>query len=63
MKALRVIFLVLGGTLALVLCAGAAIYFIAKAVLAPLPGEWSVPLRAGPLEVQAGVPSLVRLAT
>jgi monofunctional glycosyltransferase len=62
-KALRITIWVLFGALALVLCAGAAIYFIAKAVLAPLPGEWSVPLRAGPLELQAGVPSLVRLAT
>lgn len=38
-------------------------YFIAKLVLAPLPGEWSVPLRAGPLQLQAGVPTMLRLAT
>jgi monofunctional glycosyltransferase len=63
MKALRITVSVLFGALALVLSALAAIYFIAKAVLAPLPGEWSVPLRAGPLQLQAGVPSLVRLAT
>jgi monofunctional glycosyltransferase len=63
MKPLRITLLVLFGALALVLCAGVAPFFIAKAVLAPLPGEWSVPLRAGPLELQAGVPSLVRLAT
>ena len=31
--------------------------------LAPLPGEWSVPLRAGPLQLQAGVPTMIRLAT
>jgi monofunctional glycosyltransferase len=62
-KRLRITLWVLVGTLALMLCSLAATYFIAKAVLAPLPGEWSVPLRAGPLEVQAGVPSLVRLAT
>jgi monofunctional glycosyltransferase len=62
-KALRITLWVLGGTLALVLCALTAIYFIAKAVLAPLPGEWAVPLRAGPLQMQAGVPSLIRLAT
>jgi monofunctional glycosyltransferase len=62
-KALRITLWVLGGTLAVVLSSLVAIYFIAKAVLAPLPGEWAVPLRAGPLQVQAGVPSLVRLAT
>ena len=38
-------------------------YYAARAVLAPLPGEWSVPLKFGPLELQAGVPSLIRLAT
>ena len=32
-------------------------------VLAPLPGEWSVPLRAGSLQLQAGVPTMLRLAT
>ncbi|MFN3569498.1 MAG: transglycosylase domain-containing protein [Polaromonas sp.] len=32
-------------------------------MLAPLPGEWSVPLRAGPLQLQAGVPTMIRLAT
>ncbi|MEO8653421.1 MAG: biosynthetic peptidoglycan transglycosylase [Ramlibacter sp.] len=42
---------------------GAAAFYAAKAVLAPLPGEWSVPLRFGPFELQAGVPSLIRLAT
>jgi monofunctional glycosyltransferase len=62
-KALRITIWVLSGALALVLPAGVALFFIAKAVLAPLPGEWSVPLRAGPLELQAGVPSLIRLAT
>jgi monofunctional glycosyltransferase len=62
-KALRIALWMLGGTLAVLFCALAAIYFIAKAVLAPLPGEWAVPLSAGPLQVQAGVPSLVRLAT
>ncbi len=63
MKALRITLWVPVGTLALALSALAATYFIAKAVLAPLPGEWSVPLRAGPLQMQAGVPSLIRLAT
>jgi hypothetical protein len=41
----------------------AASFYATKAVLAPLPGEWSVPLRLGPVELQAGVPSLLRLAT
>lgn len=43
------------------LAAGA--FYIARAVLAPLPGEWSVPLKLGPLELAAGVPSAIRLAT
>lgn len=51
------------GLLALMVSALTAIYFIAKMVLAPLPGEWSVPLRAGPLQLQAGVPTMIRLAT
>lgn len=34
-----------------------------RALLAPPPGEWSTPLRLGPIEFEAGVPSLVRLAT
>lgn len=53
------------GSLLLVACAAlaAGAFFAAKAVLAPLPGEWSVPLRIGPFELQAGVPSLIRLAT
>ena len=38
-------------------------FYAARAVLAPLPGEWSVPLKVGPLELRAGVPSLIRLAT
>ena len=38
-------------------------FYAARAALAPMPGEWSVPLKLGPLEMQAGVPSLIRLAT
>ncbi|SFU72406.1 Transglycosylase [Polaromonas sp. YR568] len=49
--------------LALLASALLALYFVVKAVLAPLPGEWSVPLRVGPLQMQAGVPTLIRLAT
>jgi monofunctional biosynthetic peptidoglycan transglycosylase len=44
-----------------VLAAGT--FYAARAILAPLPGEWSVPLKFGPLELQAGVPSVIRLAT
>jgi monofunctional biosynthetic peptidoglycan transglycosylase len=44
-----------------VLATGA--FYAARAILAPLPGEWSVPLKFGPLEMQAGVPSTIRLAT
>ncbi len=38
-------------------------FFALRAVLAPLPGEWSMPLAFGPLRLQAGVPSAIRLAT
>jgi monofunctional glycosyltransferase len=38
-------------------------YWAVRAALAPLPGEWSTTLDAGPFEIEAGVPSLVRLAT
>lgn len=63
MKTLRFLAFMSFWLLALISSALIAIYFIAKAVLAPLPGEWSVPLRAGPLQVQAGVPTMLRLAT
>ena len=36
---------------------------VARAVLAPLPGEWAVPLRLGPVQLDAGVATLIRLAT
>ena len=38
-------------------------FYTVRAVLAPLPGEWSVPLAFGPFEIVAGVPSAIRLAT
>jgi hypothetical protein len=62
-KTLRFVVFMLFGLLALMASALTAIYFIAKMVLTPLPGEWSVPLRAGPLQLQAGVPTMLRLAT
>ena len=40
-----------------------AAYFALRALLMPLPGEWTTDVRIGPLEFRAGVPSLVRLAT
>lgn len=44
--------------------AGLLILYVAtKVLLAPLPGEWAVPLRWGPITLQAGVPTLARLAT
>jgi monofunctional biosynthetic peptidoglycan transglycosylase len=51
------------GLLALLVAALLALYVVARAVLAPLPGEWSIPLRVGPVHMQAGVPTLIRLAT
>lgn len=63
MKPLRTFVYVSFGLLALAAGASIALYFIARAVLAPLPGEWSLPLHAGPLTLQAGVPSMIRLAT
>ncbi|MBP7565427.1 MAG: transglycosylase domain-containing protein [Burkholderiaceae bacterium] len=40
-----------------------AAWLVLRALLAPLPGEWTTQLRLGPLQIEAGVPSLVRLAT
>lgn len=45
----------------LTLAAGA--FFALRATLAPLPGEWAVPLVLGPFTLRAGVPSMLRLAT
>lgn len=38
-------------------------YLILRILLAPLPGEWAVPLRFGPLPLEAGATTLIRLAT
>jgi monofunctional biosynthetic peptidoglycan transglycosylase len=51
---------------ALLLAASALLggtFYALRLSLAPLPGEWSVPLAFGPLTMQAGVPSMLRLAT
>ena len=60
---MKTLLIVLGS---LVMAAAALLvagFYVLRAVLAPLPGEWSVPLRVGPLQLPAGVPSLIRLAT
>jgi hypothetical protein len=60
---MKIIVIVFGAIVlaALTLVAGA--FFALRATLAPMPGEWSVPLALGPITVRAGVPSVVRLAT
>ena len=59
-KTLRV---VLYGLLALVVTGGVALVLIAKIALAPAKGEWAAELPIGPLKLEVGVPTLVRLAT
>ncbi|MEJ6023600.1 biosynthetic peptidoglycan transglycosylase [Ramlibacter sp. PS4R-6] len=57
-------FLIVVSTVAVtLLLAATGAFFALRATLAPLPGEWSVPLALGPLTIQAGVPSMLRLAT
>src|SRR5262245_55432060 len=55
--------LVLAGLVLALFAASVAALLALRATLAPLPGEWSVPLALGPLKIEAGVPSLLRLAT
>jgi hypothetical protein len=40
-----------------------ASFLALRIALAPMPGEWAVPFVLGPLTIQAGVPSMLRLAT
>jgi penicillin-binding protein 1A len=54
---------VLFGLLALVLTALVAIFLIVKIALAPAAGEWSTPVKAGPLNFEIGIPTAMRLAT
>lgn len=57
-----ILFLIAAGVAAL--ATALLVAFIAlRAVLAPLPGEWAVPLVLGPVTLQAGVASTLRLAT
>ncbi|MGJ7509344.1 biosynthetic peptidoglycan transglycosylase [Variovorax sp. GT1P44] len=50
-------------TLALVLTAGVAAYLIVKLALAPGHDEWPARVKAGPVSVDIGVPTAIRLAT
>ena len=54
---------VIYGLLALVITAFVAIFLIVKLALAPAAGEWSTTVKAGPLHVEIGVPTALRLAT
>jgi len=62
-KALQTVVRFMAGLLVLAAACLLILYFGAKAMLAPLPGEWSTPLRIGPVRLQASVPTLIRLAT
>lgn len=60
---MKTVLIVLTSLVLVLLALAIAAFFALRAALAPLPGEWSVPLRLGFTEIEAGVPSLVRLAT
>lgn len=60
---MKTFLIVLGTALIVALGFTVAGFYALRAALAPLPGEWSVPLQAGPAHIQAGIPSLTRLAT
>jgi Transglycosylase len=51
------------GTVSFALVSLVVVFFVVKATVAPLPGEWTTELGTGPLRVKAGVPSLIRLGT
>jgi hypothetical protein len=55
--------IVVSAVLLVLLMLAAGAFFALRATLAPLPGEWSVPLLLEPVSLQAGVPSMLRLAT
>lgn len=63
MKSLRTVSKFVAGWLIFLATCLAMGYVAAKISLAPQPGEWSVPLRWGPLKLQASVPTLVRVVT
>ena len=49
--------------LALVVTTLVALVLIAKLLLAPAAGEWTVPWRIGPVTLDVGVPTAIRLLT
>jgi hypothetical protein len=59
----KAVLAVIAALLATFALAAIAAFFLLRAVLAPLPGEWTLPLAIGPVKLQAGVPSALRLAT
>ncbi|CAN5293227.1 hypothetical protein BH10PSE18_BH10PSE18_25030 [soil metagenome] len=59
-KILRFLFFAL---LALTLTAGVATFLIVKLALAPASGEWSTRVDLGPMDVEIGVPTALRLLT
>ena len=60
---MKTLLIILGCAVLTVLGLAVAGFYALRAALAPLPGEWSTALRVGPATIEAGVPSLVRLAT
>ncbi|RYF80839.1 MAG: glycosyl transferase [Comamonadaceae bacterium] len=59
-RALRI---VLFGLLALVLTAAVALALVVKIGLAPARGEWAIERSVGPLTLELGVPTVLRVAT
>lgn len=59
-RALRI---VLFGLLALLVTAGIALALVVKIGLAPARGEWAIERKVGPLTLELGVPTLLRVAT
>jgi hypothetical protein len=60
---MKTLLVAVSALVAIIVVATAGCFFALRATLAPLPGEWSVPLALGPLTIEAGVPSMLRLAT
>lgn len=60
---MKTLLITLTALLVLLLSLAVGAWQALRAALAPLPGEWSVMLKVGPGEIEAGVPSLIRLAT
>lgn len=60
---MKTVLLVLTTLFLVLLALAVGAFYALRAALAPLPGEWAVPLKIGFTEIEAGVPSLVRLAT